>query len=422
MKIPKEFKKEYTRTNYRVVGKHSHSAIKPCYWMEQRLLTGRPNRNCYKGYFGIESHLCLQNTPALPFCPHRCVFCWRDIETGTLGDVWPADFEYDEPGYLVDEMIRHQINLLDHHLTVEKGLEHYEATSRVLGYMLGHGGPVTEGRLSRELSLSNRAVARSVVTLKNAGLVEAPDLVNYSIRPGIVERHGRGASAEDVMREHVTTPGEIRKCHEEAHNPRHAAISLAGEPTLYPQIGEFVREFRRRGFTTFIVTNGVFPEIIESWSREDFPTQLYVSLPAYSRDSYRKICRSSLPDGWDRLVRTLDLLEDLPTRTVLRLTVLKGINDAAYDQYAALVRRADPNFVDLKGFTTEGFALEMSRRMGDPGADVHGFFPEMDDLRALAGGLEARGAGTVAEEVPRSRDVLLRVNWPESKSLLIDAP
>ena len=75
-KITNEFVEKYTKTTYRIIGKNKHSFIKPCHWLEQRLLTGRDNRNCYKGVFGIKSHRCLQNTPSLPFCNHQCVSCW----------------------------------------------------------------------------------------------------------------------------------------------------------------------------------------------------------------------------------------------------------------------------------------------------------------------------------------------------------
>ena len=97
METPKKFQKAYTRSNYRLIGKAKHSALKPCHWMVAKLETGRNNkkdpvtgesigRNCYKGYFGIESERCVQCTPALPYCNHNCVFCWRDVEQGSLGE------------------------------------------------------------------------------------------------------------------------------------------------------------------------------------------------------------------------------------------------------------------------------------------------------------------------------------------------
>lgn len=43
---------------------------------------------------------------------------------------------------------------------------------------------------------------------------------------------------------------------EESKTPTNAAISLAGEPMLYPEIDELIAEFNRRNFTTFVVSNG----------------------------------------------------------------------------------------------------------------------------------------------------------------------
>lgn len=45
-----------------------------------------------------------------------------------------------------------------------------------------------------------------------------------------------------------------RKRFEESKNPSHFAISLIGEPTLYPKIGELVSLLRKQGKTSFIVT------------------------------------------------------------------------------------------------------------------------------------------------------------------------
>ena len=42
-----------------------------------------------------------------------------------------------------------------------------------------------------------------------------------------------------------------RKKLEESKKPTNAAISLAGEPTLYPEIDELIAEFHRQDFTTF---------------------------------------------------------------------------------------------------------------------------------------------------------------------------
>jgi tRNA wybutosine-synthesizing protein 1 len=75
----------------------------------------------------------------------------------------------------------------------------------------------------------------------------------------------------------------------EALTPKHAAISLAGEPTLYPEIGELIQTFHRRGFTTFLVSNGTNPSVISKLSTE--PTQLYISLCAPDKQTFKRVCR-----------------------------------------------------------------------------------------------------------------------------------
>jgi len=144
---------------------------------------------------------------------------------------------------------------------------------------------------------------------------------------------------------------------EEAQEPKHAAISLSGEPMIYPKIGDLVEEFHKRGFTTFIVTNGTAPERLEEMIREDkLPTQFYVSLTAPDIETYNKVNIPMIPDGWERIMRTLELMRDLPTRTVIRLTLVKGENMHSPEKYAELIKKAMPMFVEAKAYMFVGFS------------------------------------------------------------------
>ena len=49
-------------------------------------------------------------------------------------------------------------------------------------------------------------------------------------------------------------PRVIPEMWEEACNPNQVAISLSGEPTIYPRLGEFIEECHSRAMTTFLVT------------------------------------------------------------------------------------------------------------------------------------------------------------------------
>ena len=47
-----------------------------------------------------------------------------------------------------------------------------------------------------------------------------------------------------------------------ANNPIHCALSLVGEPIMYPHINEFVDYLHDKGISTYLVTNAQFPDAI----------------------------------------------------------------------------------------------------------------------------------------------------------------
>ncbi len=152
-------------------------------------------------------------------------------------------------------------------------------------------------------------------------------------------------------------PGINMKKFEEAWNPKHAAISLSGEPMLYPYMGDLVEEFHKRGFTTFIVTNGTVPERLEEMKREDkLPSQLYVSLTAPDIETYNRVNVPMIPDGWEKIKKTLGLMNDAQTRTVVRLTLVKGENMGNPEGYAKLIKLANPMFIEAKAYMFVGFS------------------------------------------------------------------
>lgn len=154
-----------------------------------------------------------------------------------------------------------------------------------------------------------------------------------------------------------------REVFEQAMEPRHVAISLDGEPTLYPYLPELIDAFGDRGITTFLVSNGTDPEML---SRCD-PTQLYVSVDAAERATFDRVVRAVEDDAWERLIDTLDVLaEKDETRTVLRTTLVGGQNMHDPDWYAALYNRADPDFVELKAYMHVGHSQDRVDRNAMP--------------------------------------------------------
>ncbi|MEM4293398.1 MAG: 4-demethylwyosine synthase TYW1 [Thermoplasmata archaeon] len=138
----------------------------------------------------------------------------------------------------------------------------------------------------------------------------------------------------------------------EAQEPNQVAISLAGEPTLYPYLGELIQGFRKRGFTTFLVTNGTVPEALEKL--ETLPTQLYVTIAAPNEEIYRKTCIPLRKENWKKLLETLELLPSLETRKVVRHTLVKNWNLGWEKEYAKLDLIAEPDFIEAKAYVFVG--------------------------------------------------------------------
>jgi len=143
----------------------------------------------------------------------------------------------------------------------------------------------------------------------------------------------------------------------EAQNPRQFAISLIGEPTLYPKLAELILLLKKQGKTSFLVTNGLYPEkLLELKKKNALPTQLYLSLNTPNEKMYNSWHKSKLKDAWEKLNRTLALFPKLPTRKVIRLTLVRDLNMIEEENYAKLIKKTDCDFIEVKGFMSVGFA------------------------------------------------------------------
>ncbi|XP_049858455.1 S-adenosyl-L-methionine-dependent tRNA 4-demethylwyosine synthase TYW1-like [Schistocerca gregaria] len=143
-------------------------------------------------------------------------------------------------------------------------------------------------------------------------------------------------------------PGVIPERLKEGLRARHCALSLVGEPIMYPEINEFVKLLHQKRISSFLVTNAQFPDAIRNMGPV---TQLYVSVDAASKESLKKIDRPLFRDFWERFVDSLRALEEKGQRTVYRLTLVKAWNTAEIDGYAQLVELGKPDFIEVKGVT-----------------------------------------------------------------------
>ncbi len=302
MIIPEKDIQRLESMGYRFVGKHKHSAVKTCSWTRKAIVG---EGFCYKQkFYGISTHRCLQMSPTIPFCKHRCRFCWRD--TSITHAEWKGPV--DEPVDIIDGCIEAQRKLL----TGFKG---------------------------------NKKADEKLV--------------------------------------------------EEAMNPNQVAISLAGEPTEYPMLSELIKAFKERKFTVFLVTNGTNPEVIEKLEE---PTNLYVTLPAPNEEIYKKTC-VPIKNSWDKIMKSLSLLKNFSCRTVVRLTLVKGLNFVKPELYAKLVEKYEPDFLEVKGFMSVGYS-----RQRLPYEDM----PLHPEIQEFAGKIGKNCGYKIADESKWSRIVLMK--------------
>eukprot|EP00958_Prasinococcus_capsulatus_P011736 scaffold1169_cov367-Prasinococcus_capsulatus_cf.AAC.14 len=159
---------------------------------------------------------------------------------------------------------------------------------------------------------------------------------------GAIELHRK------MIKEMRGVPGVKPERFGEAMQVRHCALSLVGEPIMYPRINDFIDELHSRGISSFLVTNAQFPDRIEQLRPV---TQLYVSVDAPTKESLKAVDRPLFTDYWDRFKKCLSLLKDKRQRTVYRLTLVKDWNMNELSDYAALVKLGEPDFIEIKGVT-----------------------------------------------------------------------
>lgn len=182
----------------------------------------------------------------------------------------------------------------------------------------------------------------------------------------------------------------------EALSPKQVAISLTGEPTLYPNIGELIRTYHQKGLTTFLVSNGTLPDRLSNLSQE--PTQLYISLCAPNEQVYNKVCRPLMPNAWKKLNETLDYMQSFKCRTVVRMTLVKGHNMNLIEEYAKLIEKTNPTFIETKAYMHIGFS---NLRLGFDN------MPQLPEVEDFASKLAEKTGYCIINESADSRVVLL---------------
>lgn len=297
-------------------GVSNHSTVELCHWTKKSFLN---EGECYKKkFYGIDTHRCMEFSPAGMLCQNRCVYCWRPMEFYDFMEM-PAN-AVDDPETIVNNLMQERYRLMN-------------------GYF--------------------------------------------------------GNAKAD------------RKKLDEALLPSHYAISLSGEPTMYPRLPELIRYLKslKNTKSIFLVTNGQEPDMLYKLQEEDaLPTQLYLSTNAPNRKLFFMINKPRHRDAWERWWRSLEFLSKAKTRTVVRITLMRSYNGSMQliPDFAEMLQNGNPHFIEVKSYMHVGYStqrLEQSDMM------------EMDEVRAFASELANKmGNFAVMDESLESRVVVLQNN------------
>lgn len=187
---------------------------------------------------------------------------------------------------------------------------------------------------------------------------------------------------KNMIKQMKGVPGVTQERLMEGLSPKHCALSLVGEPIMYPEINALVDELHQRQISTFLVTNAQFPEKIKMLKPL---TQLYVSVDAATKESLKAIDRPLFGDFWERFIDSLKSLRDKQQRTVYRLTLVKGWNTEDIDAYSNLFSIGKPDFVEIKGVTYCGSSATSKLTMEN--------VPWHSDVKAFSEALALRTQG-----------------------------
>lgn len=185
---------------------------------------------------------------------------------------------------------------------------------------------------------------------------------------------------------------------EKAQDPKHVALSLSGETMLYPFVGDLIEDIHSRDMTSFLVTNGTFPERLQNLLDNDQqPTQLYITLPAPDKATLQKSTLPMHDDSWERLQKSLSLLKKFK-RSVIRLTLVRDLNFIRPEKYAKIIDKTGVDFIECKSFMAVGGAQQRLPY------NTMLLFPE---IQAFAREVEKHSNYRVVDEKADSRVVLL---------------
>ncbi len=201
----------------------------------------------------------------------------------------------------------------------------------------------------------------------------------------------------EILQGFYGNPNADRDKLDKAMIPQHVAISLSGEPTLYPHLPEFIDEIMGRNMTAFLVSNGTRPQMIERLLQHQ-PTNLYISFYGTTPEMYRKGAIPMEKNFWENVNQSLKMLGKFDCNTIVRLTLAKGLNFTDPKGYAEIIEKSGTRFIEVKAYMAVGGSRK-SMKYED--------MPLHSEIQEFAAQIESNSSYRIVNEKPDSRVVLL---------------
>jgi len=113
----------------------------------------------------------------------------------------------------------------------------------------------------------------------------------------------------------------------------------------------------------------------------------------------------------------LESLNTLSCRTLVRLTGVKNLNlsEQYIQDYIKIIKKANPNFFEIKGFTLQAKALQIKDRLKSE-KPLQYYFPDYEYLKNFAVNFEKISGFPLIYKNEASRDFLFAINWDKDKN------
>ncbi|MEA2097540.1 MAG: anaerobic ribonucleoside-triphosphate reductase activating protein [Patescibacteria group bacterium] len=135
-----------------------------------------------------------------------------------------------------------------------------------------------------------------------------------------------------------------------------------GEPTLQPDLKEFVKKIKKMGFFVKVDTNGSYPDIVSRLIKDNMVDYWAIDVKT-TPQKYKIMAKDNITENIERSIK---LITDSKSELELRTTVLPGyVNQGDFDEMIDWINEIDKNiFPKLFRYSIQNFRPEKTLHNG----------------------------------------------------------